>query len=112
MKYQEYLQTNTWTKQKNKAKYWHGKKCVICGAKKVDIHHKTYINGLGKENPKHHLIPLCRLHHYAIHDIVKKDNINIYQATEQFIKRNKIKKPKTWKTMTPFEREKFLGKAL
>ena|SRR3990167_3448751 len=112
MKYTNYLKTNTWKKQKNKAKYWHGKKCLVCGVKRIDIHHKTYKNGLGNENPKYHLIPLCRLHHFTIHDIVKRDKISIYQATEQFIKTNKIKKQKTWKNMTPFKREKFLGKVI
>lgn len=116
MNYTTYLKSNLWKSQKNKTKYWHGNKCQLCGAKKVDIHHKTYKNGLGNECPKNHLIPLCRKHHYEVHSFSKENNINIFQATQQFIKqyklKNNIKQIKVWDKMTPLEREKYLGKGL
>ena len=110
--YKKYIKSNSWFRKRNQAKYWHGKRCYVCNAKKVDIHHKTY-KDLGNEDQKNQLIPLCRKCHFKIHNICKEQNINIYQATEQFIKMNKKKsKKRNWKNMTPFEREKFLGKSL
>jgi len=110
--YKKYLKSDAWFKKREQVKYWHGKRCYVCNAKKIDIHHKTY-KELGNENQKYHLIPLCRKCHFKIHNICKEQKVNIYTATEQFIKQNKVKpKKRNWKNMTRFDLGKFLGKGL
>jgi len=112
MNYRKYLKSDGWLRKRRQVKYWHGKKCHVCNSNKVDIHHKTY-KDLGNEDQKTQLIPLCRNCHFKIHNLSIENKINIYQATEQFIKQNKVKpKKRNWKKMTPFERESFLDKSL
>ena len=111
MDYRKYLKSGAWKKKRNQARYWHTKKCAICGIKRTDIHHKTY-KALGDEDAKLHLIPLCRKHHFALHDYAKERGLNTWEASLQYIAEHKPKKPRLWKAMTPFEREKFLGPGL
>jgi len=110
--YREFLKSETWKKKKRQAKYWHGNRCAICRSKKIHIHHKTYKNGWGNEDQKYHLIPLCKTHHTEVHLFAKQNNMNIYHATEKMIKLKKPKEKQIWKTMSPFQRELFLGKGL
>lgn len=107
--YLQYLKSTTWGKQKNKTLYWHKKRCGICGKKKraLDIHHKTY-KRIFQEDVKSDLIPLCRPCHESIHKDAKAGLGDVYHLTEQRLKTM----PKTWKEMSPLQREKFLGPAL
>ncbi len=101
MNYKRYLKSETWNKKKKQTKYWHGKRCSICKHKKIDIHHKTYTR-IGNEDVKTDLIPLCRYHHYLVHEYAKEKSISIYKATQLFL--SKRPRKKTWKEMTPYER--------
>lgn len=47
--------------------------CEACGAKAVDIHH-IYGRGKGKDTIDN-LMALCRKHHKAAHETVKKDDM-------------------------------------
>ncbi len=111
MEYKEYLKSPEWRKKRNQVKYWHGKKCHVCLKKFKDIHHKTYKN-LGNENQKIDLIPLCRICHEKVHIFCKENNFDIWKGTEIYVSENKKRKPFTWKHMTVFEREQYLGKGL
>jgi hypothetical protein len=111
MNYTQYLQSNKWTKKKNQVFGLHLRRCAICKKKNVDVHHKTY-KDLGSENQEYHLIPLCRFHHFEIHNYSKENKINLYQATEQYIKKHKIKEERKWNNMTPLEVKRYLGKGL
>lgn len=108
--YKQYLKTDHWQKKKRQVKYWHGNKCLICGKKKVDIHHKTY-KDLGNENQKYHLVPLCRYHHFKMHELSKRFQISLWQVTQEEVSfaRKKtlhgLDKKKRWNKMTPYERK-------
>lgn len=106
--YREYLSSKAWIKKKNQVRYWHGKKCAVCNFPKTDIHHKTY-KKIYNENPQYHLIPLCRQHHSRVHDFCRKNNLNYYKGTEEYIKLNKKHIKKQWNRMTPFQRKTYLG---
>jgi hypothetical protein len=71
MTYNQYLQSDHW---KNvKYRYWKSgliKCCGVCGAKEnLDLHHKSY-KRIGNERLSD-LIPLCRTHHYELHEKLK-----------------------------------------
>jgi hypothetical protein len=90
--------------------YQHGKTCIDCGSKKIEIHHKTY-KDIGNENQKWHLLPLCRKHHQGVHNYAHEHRVNYYQATEKIYGRyysTKNKNKLKWSEMTPFQREQFL----
>ncbi|WP_131867054.1 HNH endonuclease signature motif containing protein [Bradyrhizobium sp. Y-H1] len=111
MDYKAYLKSAAWKKKRNAAKYWHSKRCAICGKARTDIHHKTY-KALGDEDAKLHLVPLCRTHHFALHDYAKANGLNIWEASLRYIAVNARRRPRKWKYMTPHEREQYLGPAL
>ncbi len=109
-KYLEYLQSNKWRRKRNQCKANHGTKCLVCWKRFKDIHHKTY-KDLENENAEHHLIPLCRQCHYKVHNYCKKNNVNIYQGTEQYIKKFSIRPvegKRKWKDLTPIEKRNLL----
>ena len=114
MIYKKYLKSPHWKIKRKQTKSYYGDKCVICGTEKVDTHHLTY-KRINKENHKTDLLPLCRKHHYEVHDYAKNNNFNIWNATMKLTRdyrkeaENNSKKL-TWKQMTPFQREQFLGK--
>jgi len=110
MLYKDYLKSNQWLKKKNQVKYWHGHRCLICRKKRVDIHHKTY-KRIFNEDKKIDLVPLCRKHHFGIHDLSKETGEHIWNITTRLVD-DARKGIKTWKKMTVFEREKYLGKGL
>lgn len=105
--YKEYLSSPEWASKKKKVSYWHGKKCLICGNKKVDVHHKTY-NKIFKEDVKKDLVPLCRYHHFSIHEESKKSNVNLHNVTNSFIQKSR-KKKRYWKDLTNLEKRKILS---
>src|SRR5690242_20039038 len=109
MEYKEYLKSDKWKKKRNQAKYWHGRRCAICRKKRTDVHHKTYKN-LGNEDAKWHLIPLCREHHFGAHDFCRAQDVDLYHGTLRYITLMKPKRPRRFSSMSPFEREQYLGK--
>lgn len=107
MNYKEYLKTENWQKKRRKVFALHSKRCAVCRKKKAtNVHHKSY-KRLGDET-KRDLIPLCQFHHNEIHKFANQQKINIWQATEQYIKKYRKKPKKKWSYLTPFEREKYL----
>lgn len=110
--YQAYRQSPKWSKKRRQALYWHKNRCAVCGKKRVDVHHKTYKGVGGNEDPKWHLVPLCRKHHYAAHAFAKANGMSLYHGTLEYIKRYAVKRPKLWGAMTLFERQAYIGKGL
>lgn len=98
MRYQEYknyLISNEWKHQKKRLAGF-SKECWICGKrKKLQTHHRTYKN-LGCEDITRDIFFLCPTHHLAIHDLAKKLNINIWNATNKFKKDYRKKKGFRW----------------
>jgi hypothetical protein len=65
--YAAYLRSPQW--EAVKWRYKHSRLpqgCQECGAKQVDLHHRTYKRIGGKEHLSD-LVPLCRQHHRSIH---------------------------------------------
>lgn len=57
--------------------------CVVCGAKRVDLHHRTY-KRLGREHLSD-LIPLCRTHHLAAHALVEAGAASLWIAHTRLV---------------------------
>lgn len=69
-KYLAYINSPAWTDVRRRYKASKlPQKCYVCGATKVDLHHKTY-ERFGHERLTD-LMPLCRRHHKAVHRLVK-----------------------------------------
>ena len=112
MKYKEYLKSDRWKTQRRRTFYHHGRKCVVCGNDKVEVHHLTY-KMLENENPSKHLLPLCREHHQMVHDYSKLHKMSIWDATHLLTIEYRSKlNPRglTWDQMTWYQREKFIGR--
>lgn len=70
MPYAEYLQTEHWRQMREVDFRTHGRRCFICiRTTGLEIHHVIYDN-LGDEKPED-MVPLCREHHQAQHDILR-----------------------------------------
>jgi len=79
--YQEYLQSAYW--KSIKKRYRESKlpqMCLVCASVKYELHHRSY-KRLGEEIFGD-LIPLCRLHHYAVHDYLKDNSIPLSRTHE------------------------------
>ncbi len=62
----EYLKSDAWQRKRYlilKRDNW---KCVYCGAKATQVHHKRYAKNIGKE-PIHWLVSICKTCHEAKH---------------------------------------------
>lgn len=57
--------------------------CLMCGAERVDLHHRTY-KRLGRERLTD-LVPLCRTHHEAVHDFHAASGLTLEKATARFL---------------------------
>lgn len=69
--YAEYLRSTHWVNKR--AEYRASdmpQACVVCGAKRVDLHHRTY-DRIGAERLTD-LVPLCREHHGEAHRLRRK----------------------------------------
>jgi 5-methylcytosine-specific restriction endonuclease McrA len=111
MRYREYLRSDRWKKQRKRTFQNHGRRCVVCGSEKVEVHHLTY-KSLGNEDPKKHLLPLCREHHQQVHIYAEERRMHVWNATHLLTKEYRSKSnPRhlTWNEMTPFQREQFIG---
>lgn len=70
MNYRDYIRSAAWAEKR--AAYRRSnlpQGCYVCGARKVDLHHKTY-KRLGAERLTD-LLPLCREHHFRAHDMLR-----------------------------------------
>lgn len=83
-KYYDYINSPAW--QEKKAQYRASKlpqTCLVCGSRKVDIHHKTY-KRLGAEYLRD-LVPLCRTHHDECHAFMKRQGMNYWGGTNRYL---------------------------
>lgn len=95
--YRDYLLSDTWKNKRTSYYKTHKKECRACGKTyKIHLHHKTYIR-LGNERDAD-LVPLCSTCHSALHKWQRAEKINLWRATEEFI-RKKRKRRKTAKTV-------------
>lgn len=82
--YADYLKSEHWKEFKNAyRKCTRMQVCAVCRAPWVELHHRRYKN-LGREEFKD-VIPLCRLHHQAVHDWLKatgKSLVNTQKAID------------------------------
>jgi hypothetical protein len=101
--YEDYLKTEHWRNLKIKIftksikNTGLAKKCYIenCSGNNVQLHHIRY-DRLGTDDEEHDIIPLCKAHHWRVHDNVSKQKypgVCIYTITQDFVnKKNKINK--------------------
>jgi len=83
--YQKYIRSAAW--EAKKKKYRESKlpqTCLVCGSKKIDLHHRTY-KRLGNEW-LNDLVPLCREHHEGVHRFQKKHGLNLWGATKLYVR--------------------------
>lgn len=90
--YREYITSDEWKEFRERYYQTHKKECRACGSRrKVCLHHKTY-NRLGYERMAD-VVPLCDNCHSLLHKKIRKEGLNLWKATEDFIRtRRKIKK--------------------
>jgi DNA-binding XRE family transcriptional regulator len=92
--YRLYLKSAWWTQRRKL--YWdnHKRKCTVCGAFALDLHHKTYIN-INNEKDED-LMALCRACHDQIHYEyeLKKKNKKIKIKDNKFLVAHPKKKKK------------------
>lgn len=63
----EYLNSDEWQRKRHVVLKRDGWKCVYCGAKATQVHHKKYAKkNIGKE-PIKWLVSICNACHYARH---------------------------------------------
>lgn len=80
--YAAYLRSDHW--QNVKTRYRTSKlpqSCVVCGAERVDLHHRTY-ERLGRERLTD-LVPLCREHHGEAHRLRQKKQMTDTATAQQ-----------------------------
>lgn len=84
-KYRDYITSDEWREFRIKYYETHKKECRACGSKlKVNLHHKTY-KRLGAERLAD-VVPLCEYHHSELHKKVRKNKLNLWTATEEYIR--------------------------
>jgi 5-methylcytosine-specific restriction endonuclease McrA len=94
--YTEYMQSPEWRSRRSLYFETHERRCKACGdAGSIQLHHKTYAR-LGEERDQD-LVALCRRCHLNLHREQKKSGVNLWKATEDFIRKKKgrLKKVKT-----------------
>lgn len=73
--YDWYINSASWERRKVAYYAKHPKKCRACGStEEIHLHHHTYTR-LGKEHDND-LIPLCREHHDAVHELHRSAGFN------------------------------------
>lgn len=82
--YADYLASDVWREFKARYKAaGHQRKCLICSARPVQLHHKTYVR-LGREEFTD-VVPLCRDHHVAVHDWLKSSGRLYVEYTHEAV---------------------------
>jgi hypothetical protein len=85
-KYTAYMKSKEWAIRRYSYFDTHNKQCRACDSVKlIQLHHKTYVR-LGDERDQD-LVPLCKKCHTALHTFQRKSGINLWRATEIFIKK-------------------------
>ncbi|HVB20304.1 MAG TPA: hypothetical protein VNF51_03465 [Candidatus Paceibacterota bacterium] len=88
--YRDYIQSAHWEVRKLQYYSRYAKACRICGdTDRVELNHIKYGN-YGREEDRD-LVPLCRTHHHAFHDLIGVRGNMRYQA--QYFLEDMIK---TW----------------
>jgi hypothetical protein len=88
--YSIYIRSDEWAEVKRRYRASRlPQTCVVCGEKKVDLHHKTY-KRLGKERLTD-LAPLCRAHHKWLHRRVKRGTASLWSGPRLLKKHEKKK---------------------
>jgi hypothetical protein len=90
--YTAYINSPTWRQKRTEYFSARPRRCAVCGATKVDLHHMRYRWPLGSETLDD-LIPLCREHHERVHKFhalckQRGAKVTLYSATRLFIERN------------------------
>jgi hypothetical protein len=66
--YRLYCQTTWWEIIRGEAQQIHGRFCVLCDSPAAQVHHRPAgYRALFREDPRLHLIPLCRTCHRRHH---------------------------------------------
>lgn len=84
--YEEYLNSDIWQNfRKRYFKSRRRKHCMCCRTPnfEVELHHLTY-DRLGKERLAD-VVPLCREHHEAVHEILKQQYNNDIRWSERIV---------------------------
>lgn len=82
--YEHYLCSEHWNEFRSSyLKSGSPTRCKVCGCKRVQLHHKTYIR-LGKEQFSD-VEPLCREHHSAVHRWLKSSGKIFVEFTHEAI---------------------------
>jgi hypothetical protein len=80
--YRAYIASRHWTTRKEAYYATRPRECAICESPRVDLNHKYYGNyGFEKDED---LVPLCRVHHEALHREIGVHKDMRY-ATEDYI---------------------------
>ena len=62
----EYLKSEAWQRKRYLVLKRDSGKCVYCGSRATQVHHKRYAKNIGKE-PIHWLVSICKSCHDSIH---------------------------------------------
>jgi hypothetical protein len=87
--YAEYLRSPEWAAVK--WRYKHSKLpqgCQVCGARPVDLHHRSY-KRIGGSEYLRDLVPLCRTHHKQVHAEHQGGPRNLYKSTNRTVSRER-----------------------
>jgi len=117
--YATYLQSEAWSNKREQKLILSYRKCAVCGTNKhLHIHHLTYERIFREEMDD--LMVLCRVHHEAVEEMIKKGVIprignpsDLAKTTMQFIapwKRPKLRpysNPPNHKKLSKKERAKL-----
>ena len=86
--YREYLNSDWWRTIKKKAESrpeTYGK-CQFCGCSaNIDLHHTSY-KWIFTSRELSVIIPLCREHHYEVHQYAKDNKVSVRVATNKLRK--------------------------
>lgn len=104
--YSDYIKSDEWKQFRLEYFKTHKKECRACGSKlRVHLHHKTYVR-LGHERLAD-VVPLCEYHHMALHKKVRKEKLNLWKATETYIRNvRKVRASKRVVKREPTRRKK------
>jgi len=82
--YRDYIQSAAWEVRKKQYYSKYAKACHICGdTDQVELNHIKYGN-YGHERDRD-LVPLCRTHHQALHDLIGVRG-NMHYQTAHFLR--------------------------
>lgn len=107
--YRDYITSDEWKWFREEYYKTHKKECRACGSKiRVNLHHKTY-KRLGHERLAD-VVPLCEYHHTELHKKVRKNKLNLWTATEEYIRNvRKVRNSKRVVKKDPRKKKRSYG---